>query len=361
MTLDRGYFLTHSPIEFHFGQNARDFVVEEVPLYDFSGEGEHMVVKIRKKGLSTWEMLDILSAHTGIKKRDFGYAGLKDKEALTYQYISFNKMYREKIENFSHDQIKIVETTFHNNKIKRGHLKGNRFFIRLKKVLPLQAGKITQAIKKIEAEGLPNFFGYQRFGNDADNHIQGQKILEGSLKIKNISMRSFLLNAYQSHLFNAWLSKRLELSHMVNSFTPAEVAGQYAELTEETAAALKQQPQFFKLLRGDVISHYPHGRLFFAEDLEEESRRFCEKNTVPTGLLSGKKSKKAVDEAGLFEAPFDTVTTMLDGDRRFAWVFPEEFEYEFKEKEAWFEVKFFLPKGSYATNVIQEIARRDIR
>lgn len=361
MTPNRSYFLTHSPIEFHFGQNARDFVVEEVPLYEFSGEGEHMVVKIRKKGISTWEMLDILSAHTGIKKRDFGYAGLKDKEALTYQYISFNKKFREKVEAFTHDQIKIVETTFHNNKIKRGHLKGNRFFIRLKKVLPLHADKITRAIKSIEAEGLPNFFGYQRFGNDGDNHIQGEKILQGELKIRSVTMRNFLLNAYQSHLFNGWLSKRIEFSHMVKNFSPEEVAGQYEGITPETVAMLKQQPQFFKLLAGDVINHYPYGRLFYAEDPAEESVRFYEKKTVPTGLLSGKKSKKAVGDAALFEKPFDTITAMLDGDRRFAWVFPEDFSYEYKEKEAWFELGFFLPKGSYATNVIQEIARREIR
>jgi len=360
MTLSRSYFLTHAPIDFIFKQNSRDFVVEEVPLYDFSGEGEHMVVKIRKKGLSTWEMLDILSAHTGIKKRDFGYAGLKDKEALTYQYISFNKMYREKIEGFVHDQIKIVETTFHNNKIKRGHLKGNRFFIRLKKVLPLQAGKIIQAIKTIEAQGLPNYFGFQRFGNDGDNHIQGQQLIEGKLKVKNITMRNFLLNAYQSHLFNAWLSKRVELSHMVGGFTPEEVAGEYAELDRAAIEVLKKQPQFLKILKGDVISHYPYGRLFFADNLEEESQRFFEKKTVPTGLLSGKKCKKAEDDAGKFEAPFDTITA-LDGDRRFAWIFPEEFEYTHKENEAWFEMKFFLPKGCYATNVIQEIAKRDIR
>jgi len=361
MTLSRSYFLTHAPIDFHFSQNARDFVVEEVPLYDFSGEGEHMVIKVRKKGLSTWELLDILSAHTGIKKRDFGYAGLKDKEALTYQYLTFNKKDREKVESFSHDQIKIVETTFHNNKIKRGHLKGNRFFIRLKKVLPMHAEKIVQAIKTIEEQGIPNFFGYQRFGNDGDNHIQGQKILEGSLRIKNINMRSFLLNAYQSHLFNAWLSKRIEFSHMVKNFTPDEVASQYPGITPETVQKLQSQPQFFKLLEGDVISHYPYGRLFFAETLAEEAQRFFEKKTVPTGLLSGKKSKKAEGDAAVFEAPFDTITKMLDGDRRFAWIFPEEFSYEYKEKEAWFEMKFFLPKGCYATNVIQEIARGDIR
>lgn len=303
MTLAHNYFLPHAPIDFLFTQNARDFVVEEVPLYEFSGEGEHAVVKVRKKGLSTWEMLDILSAHTGIKKKDIGYAGLKDKEALTYQYLSFHKSHMEKVKSFAHDQIKIIETTYHNNKIKRGHLKGNTFFIRLKKVLPLNAEKIAQAIETIKASGIPNYFGYQRFGRDGDNHIQGQAIAEGRVKMRNITMRNFLLNAYQSHLFNAWLAKRVELSHMIENFSPAEVASKYPELDEKSVVALKEQKQFLKVLEGDVMSHYPHGRLFFAEDLKEESSRFFEKKAVVTGLLSGKKTKKAEGDAKKFEAP----------------------------------------------------------
>lgn len=360
MTLLHNYFLSHSPIDFLFTQNARDFVVEEVPLYEFSGEGEHAVVKIRKKGLSSWEMLDILSAHTGIKLRDFGYAGLKDKEALTYQYISFHRSHLPKVEKFVHDQIKIVETTFHNNKIKRGHLKGNRFFIRLKKVMPLSAEKIIGAIETIKAAGIPNYFGYQRFGNDADNHVLGQKIAEGTLKMRNVKMRDFLLNAYQSHLFNAWLSRRVELSHMVDHFTAAEVASRYAELDTAAVEELKSQKQFFKVLQGDVMSHYPYGKLFHVEDSLGESLRFYEKNIVPTGLLSGKKTKKAEADAWRFEEPFDTIG-VLDGDRRFAWIFPEDLEYDYKDSEAWMEMKFFLPKGSYATNVIQEIAKREVR
>lgn len=360
MNLQRSYFLTHSPIDFLFTQNARDFVVEELPLYPFSGDGEHRVLKIRKKGLSTWEMLDILSARTGIKKRDFGYAGLKDKEALTYQYISFNKKYDAFFENFEHDQIKVVERTLHKNKIKKGHLKGNRFFIRLKKVFPMDAEKIRQAMKRIEEEGLPNYFGYQRFGKDGDNHIQGEQLIQGKLRIKNPTMRTFLVNAYQSHLFNAWLSKRVEISHLIGGFGAGEAAQGLPELDAGLIAGLQKQPQFLKILPGDVISHYPYGRLFYAEDLNEESRRVQERSTVITGILSGKKCKKAVETARIYEEPYDIITT-LDGDRRFAWVYPEEVEQEYRENDAWFELRFTLPKGSYATNVIQEIAKRDIR
>lgn len=360
MTLNRSYSLTHSPIDFVFSQNSRDFVVEEVPLYDFSNSGEHLILKIRKKGLSTWEMLEILSTHTGVKIRDFGCAGLKDKEALTYQYISVNKKFQNKIESFSHDQIKIIETTLHNNKIKKGHLKGNKFFIRLKKVLPLSADKIFNAVEKIKEQGVANYFGYQRFGNDDDNHMQGKQILEGNLKIRNPTIKTFLINAYQSHLFNSWLSKRVELSHLINNFEPKEIVKEASGIDVKTLGELKNQKHFFKILKGDVISHYPHGKIFYAEDADEEAKRFFLKNTVPTGLLSGKKTKKAIDDALIFEKEFDTIDS-LDGDRRFAWIFPENFQCTYKENEAWFEIGFFLPKGSYATNVIQEIAKREIK
>ena len=88
MKPDRLYPLSHAPIHFHFRQTPADFVVTEIPLYDFSGEGEHLILKVRKKALTTWQMLETLSSHLGIRVRDIGYAGLKDRDAMTVQYIS---------------------------------------------------------------------------------------------------------------------------------------------------------------------------------------------------------------------------------------------------------------------------------
>ena len=83
------YTLSHSPIDAYFTKNSRDFIVREVPLYDFSGDGEHCVICLQKKDLTTFDALHILSEHLGVKIRDFGYAGLKDKDVLTSQFISF--------------------------------------------------------------------------------------------------------------------------------------------------------------------------------------------------------------------------------------------------------------------------------
>jgi len=166
--MDRFYSLAHTPIPFHFRQNARDFVVDEIPLYEFSGEGEHLVLLMRKKNLSTWDALSIIANHLGINAREIGYAGLKDKNAMTKQYISILKKHEQKLESFDHENIKFIDRTYHNNKIRLGHLKGNRFFIRLKKVTPTAAVKLSEALKQIKKNGMPNFFGYQRRSSRED-------------------------------------------------------------------------------------------------------------------------------------------------------------------------------------------------
>jgi len=92
----------------------------------------------------------VLSEVTGCKVRDFGYAGLKDKDGMTTQYISLHKSYEPKLANFTHDKIKILDKTYHNNKIRTGHLKGNRFFVRLKKVNPIDAENSKMDLKKLQ-------------------------------------------------------------------------------------------------------------------------------------------------------------------------------------------------------------------
>ena len=93
MTNQNQFYLSHSKVDVYFKQSKDDFVVTEIPLYEFSGEGEHIIIKLRKKDLSTWDALQIISNTIGCKNRDIGYAGLKDKNALTIQHISIHKQY----------------------------------------------------------------------------------------------------------------------------------------------------------------------------------------------------------------------------------------------------------------------------
>jgi tRNA pseudouridine13 synthase len=361
--LDRLYAYAHQTIDVLFNKNSDNFVVEEIPLYKFSQKGEHLVFKLRKKDTTTWEALKVLSEFCGAKIRDFGYAGLKDKDGFTTQYISIHKNFESKIDSFNHNKIKIVEKIYHKNKIKIGHLKGNRFFIKLKKVNPTQAKIIKEVTKNISNYGIPNYFGYQRFGRDKNNFEIGKAILEEKRKEKNKKLKKFFISAYQSHLFNLWLSKRVEISRLFNSLSHRELFELF-NYPKDLIKLIKKQKNYFKLLPGDRLSHYPYGKIFLCEDLESESERFFQKNITVTGLLVGKKTPKAEGLAGNLEKNFskdaNSFEDKIDGSRRFAWVFPKDLKTTYKEEKAWFELNFELPKGSYATEFISELLHKQL-
>ena len=346
-------YLNHSKIDVVFKQNKDDFVVTEIPLYEFSGEGEHLVLKIRKKDLATWDAIEILAKYLNCSARDFGYAGLKDKNAMTVQSISVHRKYEEALRSFQHENLKILETTYHNNKIKVGHLKGNKFFIRFKRVGAIEKRKIEEALGSIVTNGIPNYFGFQRFGIDGDNYKKGKDIIDGKLKEKRRNLKQMYINAYQSYLFNSWLSKRIEISKLIEAFEPKEIY-QRLNLPLDVVKQMKKQKHPFKLITGDLLSHYPFGKIFTIENLEEESAKFNERDRVPTGLLSGKRVKNSVDLAYEIEKEFEAHTGE-DGARRFAWIFPEDISSNYKEDKNWMELQFYLPKGCYATEVIAEI------
>ena len=346
-------YLNHSKIDVVFKQNKDDFVVTEIPLYEFSGEGEHLVLKIRKKDLATWDAIEILAKFLNCSSRDFGYAGLKDKNAMTVQSISVHRKYEEKLKSFQHENLKILETTYHNKKIKVGHLKGNKFFNRLKRVGAIEKRKIEEALGLIVTNGIPNYFGFQRFGIDGDNYKKGKDIIDGKLKEKRRNLKQMYINAYQSYLFNSWLSKRIEISKLIEAFEPKEIY-QRLNLPLDVVKQMKKQKHPFKLMTGDLLSHYPFGKIFTIEDLDEESQKFNDRDRVPTGLLSGKRVKNSVDLAYEIEKEFEAHTGE-DGARRFAWIFPEDISSNYKEDKNWMEIQFYLPKGSYATEVIAEI------
>jgi len=295
-------------------------------------------------------MLDIISGYIGIRRRDIGYAGLKDKHAMTIQSISVPLKYRDTLENFSHEKIKIIEMTQHNNKIRIGHLKGNRFRIRLKKVLGIQRDKLDSMLKWIKSNGVPNYFGEQRFGTDGNNWIDGKKLIDGSLKIRDRKTKEFLISSYQSYLFNNWLSKRVEISLLLENFNEDEVE-RHLGLDAGRLKGTKSQDMFFKLLDGDLMMHYPYGRVFHIEDLQSEADRFATKDIAPTGLLAGKKVKRAQSDAASIESNYDEDINE-SGARRYAWVQVTNIDKKYIEERAHYELSFTLPKGSYATNVL---------
>lgn len=362
---------THSPINAHFSKNADDFVVRELPLYAPSGAGEHMMIHAQKKGLSTKEMLSVFSSFTGAKMRDIGYAGLKDKEGLTSQYITIPAKFCSALGSFSHQNIKILSSELHANKLRVGHLKGNAFFIRLKKVSKTDALKLQEACANTLKNGVPNYFGYQRFGKFGDNAKQGYELLESLKNGKkprfNPKMSNFLISAFQSELFNRLLSLRVEISHICKDSSPKE-AQDFCNIfgineNLEFFKELKKQEQFFKLFKGDALGHYPLGAVFTCDDLEAEITAFKERRKTPQGAIFGKKMFEAYGVAKSLEniiiSPFGDVLGLMNGARRPAIIWANNLIYKYDEQNAHFSLSFELIKGAYATNFLREILGKD--
>ena len=362
------YALTHAPIEAYFSKNSDDFVVREIPLYEFSGDGEHLIIEISKKDMTTQEALHVLSEVTGAKMRDFGYAGLKDKQGMTTQFISMPRKFEGALANFSHEKMKILNLSVHKNKLRIGHLKGNSFFIRLKKVLPSSAKKLEQAFVSIDKMGYANYFGYQRFGKFGDNAETGLELLENGTingkKSKNVKLNDFLISAYQSDLFNRWLSKRVEISRFAQDFSLGELAQIYPYLDNAILKNLKSQKRFFKLMEGEVLGHYPHGKCFLCEDLDAEGARFDARDITSCGLIAGAKAYESQGAARAVEdqifAQANEYKAKMTGSRRFAWCYLEDASYKYNEEKAHFTINFTLQKGSYATVVLEEILHKNI-
>lgn len=362
-TFKRLYSLKHSPINVYFNKNSDDFVVREKALYEFSNQGEHLIMHICKKDLSTNEALQILSETSGIKIRDFGYAGLKDKQGFTFQYISVLKKFKDRFHNFSHPKLKILEYFTHHNKLKIGHLKGNSFFIRLKKVSPSDALKLKEAFNTLNSQGFANYFGYQRFGKFGDNYLEGIEILKGK-KIKNPKLKNFLISALQSEFFNRYLSKRIEISHFIKDFNIKELTQLYP-LCKEELQILKKQKNFFKILKGDVLGHYPYGKCFICEDLNKEQERFFKRDISALGLLVGKKVFESLNfvkelESEAFKELLE-FKEQMQGTRRFMWSYMENAKFHYNEEKAHVVLEFFLQKGSYATTILEELLHTNLK
>ncbi len=315
-----------------------DFVVEEVALYEPSGVGEHIYLRHRRSGATTQELAHALARMFGLRPFDVGIAGLKDKVAVAEQTFSLPlpKADLDEVVQRVGAELpgSVVWARRHGNKLRRGHLIGNRFavLVRSDDVDSSDSIERAQAIgARLVAEGVPNFYGEQRLGDDNRNVTKGRAQL-------TTDARDWLSNlhrtAWQADLFNAWLVERL-------------AAG-----TSGT------------VLTGDVAKRLDNGALFDVEDGAVEAPRAERREITPTGPLFGSDMRRAQAEPGahedrLLEASgiaWDVLEkSRLMGSRRAARVALEEFACERAPEGLW--LRFRLPKGSYATVVTREFTR----
>jgi len=348
----------HKPIKFKFRQSKEDFVVTELPLGDTpEDKGNYFVAKVQKQDLSTLELLDILEEE--LQCFNIGYAGLKDKHATTTQYISVPLKFSKSFERIRHPRIKILESFKAKEKLSIGDLKGNNFFIRLHDVNAEAASNLEDILKDIQRHGVPNYFGYQRFGKDSGNFEKSRDVAQGELMMKDKKIQRIMLHAYQSYLFNDWLAKRIEISSDIETKDCEELLVNM-NISQDECDVLKNQVGLLKVLPGDVMFESKNKKWINVSDIQAIRKPYKEQKMVPTGLLAGSKAWRAKGMAGEIEHHFDDLTVNAIGTRREAIIYPKAIRHEYKSKDKVFELSFNLPKGAYATVLLENLANRDL-
>lgn len=330
--MQRIYLEEREPIHFKFEQNQEDFIVDEIGL-KCKGNGNYTILHIKKIEMTTWDMIAAFADFLNINAEKIGYAGLKDKHATTTQYISIEARYEKELKKFKHPQIKIIGWTRHTHSIRMGDLIGNRFTINLFEVNQIQAGQIEKLARKSEKLGLPNYFGYQRFGRDGDSIKQAKEMIAGDVHIEDAKLKKFLISIYQSTFFNEWLAERIMMSR-------------------------EQNGGKFLLLEGDLYLD-SKGKLFTPK--EPQQKDFEAKKVVPTGLLCGRGVYRSRALAGEIEGKYDDGFLYEKGLRREAIIFPKDIEIKYNKDFEKMTIAFTLPKGSYATVFLENVASKEFK
>ena len=172
-------------------QRVEDFFVQELPLYEPSGQGEHVYTEIQKVGLTTFDVIRQLSEALGVSQRDIGYAGMKDARAITRQLFSILGTTEQKVMDLKLPNITVQWAARHGNKLRLGHLAANRFAIKIREVNPTDVVKLRPVMDILEKRGVPNFFGEQRFGRRGNNDLLGAALVRGD----NVAVLKLLLGS----------------------------------------------------------------------------------------------------------------------------------------------------------------------
>ncbi|MBS2013003.1 MAG: tRNA pseudouridine(13) synthase TruD [Deltaproteobacteria bacterium] len=333
--------------------SPEDFVVHEIPAYEPSGEGAHLFLHLEKKNLTTDAAVRAVTKALGVEMRDVGIAGMKDKVALTTQWVSLpippkQPDIEERAKNLSIDNIRVLVAKRHGNKLKTGHLKGNRFELVVRGIDPAKLDLVKTTLEGFSKDGVPNAFGTQRFGREGDNAERARAWLTGKERPpSDPRLRRFHFSALQSAAFNAVLDARVA----------------------DGTWALP--------LEGDLLRKEDTGGIFLCSDVQADRERAARGEVCPTGPIIGAKMRwpdgSVREQEERLVAPFiegidlERAKALGEGTRRAlrlrvtemrveqlldsASVNPVD-ENDNREHSGALRVLFVLPKGAYATTVL---------
>lgn len=315
-----------------------DFEVEEVPSYEPSGSGDHLYLWIEKRGIAPEFFARTIAQRLGTHPGNVGTAGLKDRHAVTRQWVSVPKESEPNVAKLDGGGIRVLKAGLHTNKLKPGHLRGNRFRILIRDAD--STVDVDAILNRIRKEGLPNFYGPQRFGRDGSTVELGWQCLAGRAprRIRPFLFR-FALSAVQSLLFNDYLTRRLG------------------------------DGLFRVVLDGDVMAKWPLGGMFVAKDVPAEQARFDARETVTAGPMFGKKTFPAEGVAAereaavlqshnLSPASFGGFGKLVLGTRRHNLIYLDDLAATWEPDGL--RLAFTLPAGSYATVLLAEVMKSKV-
>ncbi|MDN7225311.1 tRNA pseudouridine(13) synthase TruD [Providencia stuartii] len=316
-----------------------DFIVKEDLGFELDGEGEHVMVRVEKTGCNTLFVAEQLAKFAKISARSVSYAGLKDRNAVTEQWFCL-QMPGKETPDFSLWQLdgcRVIATTRQKRKLRIGTLKGNQFELTIRDISVPE--DVEARLQKVAEQGIPNYFGEQRFGRDGQNLTQALRWANQEITVRERNKRSFYLSAARSAMFNHVASERIE-NQTIN-----------------------------QVLLGDALQLTGRGSWFVAtaEELPTFQARVASGELSITAPLPGDGELGTQEDALVFETnsleSYHSLMTLMKNERvsstrRAMIVKPQNFQWQWIDQTT-LKLNFFLNSGSFATSVVREIINQD--
>lgn len=379
-------------------ETPEDFLVAEIPLYTPEGVGEHTFAEIEKRGITTFEALRRIARAVNLPEREIGYAGMKDARGVTRQTFSIPRISPEFLLALELPGIRIIAAAPHRNKLKLGHLSGNRFRIRIRGVGAEANAKTEKVLSILNKRGVPNYFGEQRYGAQGNSHLIGRALLRREYReavdavmgdpaqvrderwqaaIKAYlrgdpgeSLRLFPGHCRTERAILQRLEKRPDAWEKAFQAVHPRLKGLYLSAFQSSLFDRlldERMDTFDRVMTGDLAWKHDNGACFLVEDEAREAERAESFDISPSGPMFGCKMKLpageplAMEESllqseGLTRADFDPPGGLrLEGERRPLRV--PLGAAQLQQDDAGVLLEFSLPKGAYATSVLREIMK----